>query len=183
MATKLSLILKDDKYSMSRLISLLCIAALAASCTEQIADRLIPTVNWAQREVPVPDSLESGTTYLSIYSQIYSEKEKRTHDLTVTVSIRNTDHDQRIYLTGASLYDSKGEKIKNYLSSPAYIDPMETVEIIIDEKDKSGGTGGNFLFHWQKEASANAPLFEAVMISTVGQQGLSFTTTGVDLTD
>ena len=49
---------------------------------------------------------------------------------------------------------------------------------MIDEVDKEGGTGANFLFEWKLNKKANEPFFEAVMISTSGQQGLSFTTQG-----
>jgi len=60
---------------------------------------------------------------------------------------------------------------------------METAEIIIDERDKTGGTGANFLFDWNKNPDINSPIFEAVMISTYGQQGLSFTTQGVEVSN
>jgi len=55
---------------------------------------------------------------------------------------------------------------------------METVEIVIDEKDQEGGTGANFLFDWSIKPNSHEPYFEGVMISTSGQQGLSFTTEG-----
>ena len=58
---------------------------------------------------------------------------------------------------------------------------METVEIIIDEIDKEGGTGANFLMEWKINQTSNEPLFEGVMISTSGQQGLSFTTHGIKI--
>lgn len=57
--------------------------------------------------------------------------------------------------------------------------PLETVEIVVDETDVEGGTGANFIFEWSKKDSTPEPLFEAVMISTSGQQGLSFTSTGI----
>jgi len=56
---------------------------------------------------------------------------------------------------------------------------MQTIEIVIDEKDKTGGTGANFAFDWLMTKNTNAPYFEGVMITTYGQQGLSFTTQGV----
>ena len=162
-------------------IAIMFIALLTFGCSQQVEEEIISPVKWEDRETVLPDSLESGSTYLSIYSQIYSEKEHRTHDLTVTVSLRNTDHDQPVYLTAVDFYDTHGKLLRSYLSAPVYIEPMETVEVVIDEKDKSGGTGGNFIFDWEKESTATEPLFEAVMISTVGQQGLSFSTVGLRL--
>ena len=58
---------------------------------------------------------------------------------------------------------------------------METLEIIIEEDDTEGGSGANFIFDWAVNNEKNPPLFEAVMISTHGTQGLSFTTRGVQI--
>ncbi|MFN3176951.1 MAG: DUF3124 domain-containing protein [Phaeodactylibacter xiamenensis] len=132
-------------------------------------------------EIPNPDSLASGTTYLSVYSQIYSQTEHRTHDLTATISLRNVNRKDTVYIEEAVYYDTHGTPIRNYFARPIFIAPMETVEIVIDEIDREGGTGANFLFDWRTPLTGNAPLFEAVMISTSGQQGLSFTTQGVRL--
>mgnify|MGYP003503436325 CR=1 FL=1 len=46
------------------------------------------------------------------------------------------------------------------------------------ERDQAGGTGANFLFNWRIHSPENEPLFDGVMISTSGQQGLSFATKG-----
>lgn len=56
---------------------------------------------------------------------------------------------------------------------------METIEIVIDEKDNEGGSGANFIFNWRANAQLTEPLFESVMISTYGQQGISFLTQGI----
>ncbi len=127
------------------------------------------------------DSLQMGKTYLSVYSRIYSISEERMHDLTVTVSLRNTSSDDTIYVLDAKYYDTQGELVRHYFDQPVFLSPMETVEIVIREKDIIGGTGGNFLFSWAEPERASPPLFEAVMISTLGKQGLSFTTQGVEV--
>lgn len=156
---------------------------LLLSCGETEERSSIDPVNWDKRMVnrTVADSLETGSTYLSVYSQIYSQDEHRTHDLTATVSMRNTNRNDTIYLNSADYFDTKGTLIRSYFSKKIYILPMETVEIIIDEEDQDGGTGANFIFDWEVPVEALPPHFEAVMISTYGQQGLSFTTQGVIL--
>ena len=83
-----------------------------------------------------------------------------------------------IYIHHAEYYNTHGELIRSYFEEPIYLSPLETVEIVIDEKDKEGGTGANFIFDWASTSEENEPFFEAVMISTAGQQGLSFTTEG-----
>ena len=125
------------------------------------------------------DSLQRGSTYLSVYSEIYSQTEHIKHPLTATISLRNTSHSDTVFVESADYYDTKGQRIRSYFSRPIYLSPMETVEIVIDQVDETGGSGANFLFQWQVKPGVPEPLFEGVMISTSGQQGLSFTTRGV----
>lgn len=134
--------------------------------------------NWSKREisVPVKDSLEHGKSYLSIYSQIYSSSEHKTHNLTAMVSLRNTSEKDTIYLLKGEYFDTHGTSLRSYFKHPIYLAPLETTEIIIDEMDVEGGTGSNFIFEWKTPLGCPEPLFEGVMNSTVGQQGLSFTT-------
>ncbi len=150
------------------------------SCTEQQRVSSVDPVNWNRRTVdyPLGDSLLSGTTYLSVYSEIYSQTEHRTHHLTATVSMRNVNLADTVYLESATYFDTHGNAIRSYIEGTIFIAPMETVEIVINEMDKEGGTGANFLFEWKIKPASAEPLFEGVMISTSGQQGLSFTTQG-----
>ncbi len=153
------------------------------SCEDEKEVSSINPVNWTKRQVnhPLDSLLVSGNTYLSIYSQIYSQSEHRTHNLTATVSMRNTNLKDTIFLEKADYFDTHGELIRTYFSKTIYIAPMETVEIVIDESDKHGGTGANFVFDWKIPPHTHEPFFEGVMISTSGQQGISFTTQGRNL--
>lgn len=132
-----------------------------------------------QRDVDysLPDSLTKGTSYLSVYSQIYNQTEHKTYNLTATVSIRNVNRTDTVYIDNAEYFNTEGHAIRKYFEKTVYVAPMETIEIVIDEMDKEGGTGANFLFDWRLKPGTNEPLFEAVMISSYGQ-GLSFTTEG-----
>lgn len=138
------------------------------------------TPNWDSKLVySLPnDSLINGSTYLSVYSQIYSLTGHKTHNLTATISLRNTSREDTIYIEKATYYGTKGEHITDYVDHLIFIRPMGTLEIVIDEIDKDGGTGANFVFDWKTKVATSEPLFEAVMISTSGQQGLSFVTQG-----
>ena len=165
---------------MRIIFSFFLIAVLLQSCSNEVKISSIHPVNWDKRTVNygLPDSLNEGTTYLSVYSEIYSQTEQRTHDLTATVSLRNVNREDTVFIDKAEYFDTKGKFIRSYFDKTIYIAPMETVEIIIDENDEAGGTGANFLFEWRVDEGANEPIFEGVMISTYGQQGLSFTTQG-----
>ncbi|MBO0321230.1 DUF3124 domain-containing protein [Muricauda sp. CAU 1633] len=167
---------------MQKLV-LIVLSLFILSCAEKTQKEVssMHPVNWNNRmtTLSASDSLVQGISYLSVYSQIYSETEHRTHNLTGTISMRNTNLRDTIYIRKAEYFDTRGNSIRTYFNKPIYIQPMETVEIVIDEKDQSGGTGANFLFQWSIKPNIHEPYFEGVMISTSGSQGLSFTTKGI----
>ncbi|WP_276166794.1 DUF3124 domain-containing protein [Zobellia alginiliquefaciens] len=161
-------------------LSLLMVSLLFSCIPEEKEISSVNPENWAKRKVSISakDSLEYGKTYLSIYSQIYSISEHKTHNLTAMASLRNTSDKDTIYLTKAEYFDTHGKSVRTYFDHPIYLAPMETTEIIIDEVDIEGGTGSNFLIEWKVPKGCPEPLFEGVMNSTMSQQGLSFTTVG-----
>ncbi len=157
--------------------------SLLLSCERQRDLSSVNPFNWESRRIAIDgrDSIQTGTSYLSVYSSIYSLTEQRTHNLTVTVSIRNTSLADSVFILRADYYNTQGDLIRTYFEEAIYVKPLETVEIVIDEHDEDGGTGANFIFEWAVDRRDDPPLFEAVMISTSGQQGLSFTTQGVEI--
>jgi len=165
---------------MKKIILIIFTALTLISCDNKKEMSSIHQENWENRiiDFKLNDSLTSGSTYLSVYSQIYSQSQHRTQNLTVTVSMRNINLRDTVYVFKATYFDTKGKEIRSYLKKPIFLGPMETVEIVIDEIDKEGGTGANFLFDWKVAKNDNEPFFEGVMISTSGQQGLSFSTQG-----
>jgi hypothetical protein len=169
---------------MKRILYFLLVTMVLTACSSnEESDEMPPEEKWADRiaTISAKDSLIEGTTYLSVYSHIFSISELRRHDLTVTISLRNTSKIERVFIKSAEYFNTDGRLVKSYLEQPIFINPMETAEIMIFEKDIKGGTGGNFIFDWATANKNNKPFFEAVMISTIGQQGLSFSTQGVEL--
>lgn len=166
---------------MKCLIQLVFLLFILQSCESGQEQPTIKQPNWDNRKAEVSnwDNFEQGKTYLPVYSHIYQRYENRTFNLTVTVSIRNTSLSDSIYILKADYFNTNGDNIRQYIKAPIYLKPMETIELVIEEDDKEGGSGANFIFDWAAENPKNIPLFEAVMISTYGQQGLSFVTRGV----
>jgi len=166
-------------------LSILFLLLSLFACEDPMKNQLATvdlTHNWENREINItmPDSLMTkGSTYLPVYSEIYQQNKNFTFNLTTTVSIRNISLNDTIYIYKADYYDTYGTRIRQYLDHPVYVQPMETIEIVVDEEDEGGGSGANFVFNWGTKKNKLEPLFEAVMISTAGQQGLSFTTRGV----
>ncbi len=164
-----------------QLLFILIIASMLGCGENEKEISSINPVNWKKRSIELnpADSLVRGSSYLSVYSEIYSVTEERTHSLTVTVSIRNLSSTDSIFISRSDYYDTHGGLIRTYFDYPVFVRPLETIEIVIDEADAVGGTGGNFVFEWATKPGTHEPFFEAVMISTSGQQGISFTTRGI----
>lgn len=151
---------------------------ILSSCKKPAEIISIDTENWSQRRIDISsiDSLMYGKSYLSVYSQIYSFSHKQKFNLTGMISLRNTSDVDTVYLLKAVYFDTDGKLIRTYFDKPVFLAPMETTEIIINQTDIEGGTGSNFLFDWKTPMGCPEPIFEGVMSSMQGTQGLAFTT-------
>jgi hypothetical protein len=171
---------------MRNTIKILILSLIISSCSaKETEKRPVELADWKSNQTDIEnfEDFVHGKTYLPVYSHIYHIHEHRTFDLTITVSIRNVSLTDTVYILKADYYNTIGENIRQYIRKPIFIKPLETLEIIIEEQDTEGGSGANFIFDWAKTKDKNPPLFEAVMISTYGQQGLSFTTRGVPVSE
>jgi len=129
--------------------------------------------------VNLDSNYETYTTYLPVYSQIYIESIHRKHPLTTTVSIRNVNLKDTVFIHASHFYNTEGKLIRNYIDSTIYVKPLETLEIVLNEKDVEGGSGANFIFEWSKKNNSELLFFQSVMVTTSGQQGIAFTTEGL----
>ncbi len=121
------------------------------------------------------------TIYVPIYSDIYSQSRDQRFLLTATLSIRNTSMHDSIYLKAIDYYDTSGDLVRKYTENTLFLKPLESIDYVVDEEDKSGGAGANFIIIWGAKNDKIKPIFEAVMISTRGQQGISFVSEGVSI--
>jgi hypothetical protein len=124
------------------------------------------------------DAVEGETVYVPVYSHIYQQNRSRTFNLTATLSIRNTDLNTSITIKKVYYYDSEGNLVHKYLDNPQTIDPLSSTSFVVEEEDLRGGVGANFLILWEAKQNVNQPVFEAVMISTAQNQGVSFVSVG-----
>ncbi len=165
-------------------LPLLFLGLALGSCVDKSVNlNAVGTDKFAANQIDaMPDSLSlNDTVYVSVYSDIYSETKSTRFNLTATLSLRNTSLRHSIYISDVDYYDSSGKKSKTYLDKPIELLPLQTVEYVIEEVDETGGTGANFIICWgAKDINVN-PLFESIMISTQGQQGISFTSRGVSI--
>ncbi len=98
--------------------------------------------------------------------------------MTVTLSIRNIDPNHEIEISRVDYYETQGHHLRKFIESPVTLSPLESLRYVIPEKDKSGGSGANFIVEWKSARPVNPPIVESIMIGTQTQQGISFTSRG-----
>ncbi|HEY9638977.1 MAG TPA: DUF3124 domain-containing protein, partial [Coleofasciculaceae cyanobacterium] len=118
------------------------------------------------------------TLYVPIYSHIYTWEQSRILNLTATLSIRNTDLTHRIIVTAIDYYNSSGKRVRKYLEQPGELQPLAAASFVVNQEDTSGGSGAAFIVEWVAATEVSAPVIEAVMINTSGNQGISFVSPG-----
>lgn len=121
------------------------------------------------------------TIYIPIYSEIHMEHDTRKLRLTVTLSIRNTSQKDTIYLESINQYNAKGKVVQQYLDETMFLSPMQSTNYVIEEDESEMEVEGSFIINWGAKNTHVMPLFQAVMISAHGPQGISFVTEGVSL--
>lgn len=124
------------------------------------------------------DITSGQTIYVPAYSEVHFASPDRTIELAVTLSIHNTDFTHSIILTSVRYYNTHGELVREYLSQPQRLGPMASTDFFVDAGEQTGGVGTNFIVEWVAEEPVYEPVVEALMLSTMGTQGLSFSSPG-----
>jgi hypothetical protein len=125
-----------------------------------------------------PRSIAGELVYVPIFSSAMHQSGNREYLLTATLRIHNIDLTESIALSAVSYFDTEGKLVREFLEESVVLPPLSTRQFVVPDKDRSGGTGANFLVKWEAEMRVSRPIIEALMISTSGQQGISFTTQG-----
>jgi hypothetical protein len=144
-----------------------------------IASGLVPGTALAQR------ALSNGQhLYLPIYSVIqYGDRDRsgsaRELPVSSLVSIHNTDLDKPIRLVAARYYATDGKFLRDFVSSPRVLKPMETVELLVERRDVVGGSGANFVIQWDAASPVSPPLVQALHVEVQTNRAIVFTTDAV----
>lgn len=132
----------------------------------------------SEKREPQPRASKGQLVYTPAYSHIYIGDRERPFLLTVTLAVRNTSLSEPISVTGVEYYDSEGQLLKQYLTTPTEIKKLGSARFTVPESDKAGGSGAVFLVSWKSSKPVTPPIVESVMVGTSGQQGVSFTSRG-----
>ena len=124
------------------------------------------------------EAVVSQTVYVPAYSHIFFQDEDREIDLATTLSVRNTDPENPITITSIRYHDSGGQLVRQYGERALTLPPLASRAYVVEEQDRTGGVGANFIVEWGAATEVSPPVIEAVMISTAQSQGISFVSRG-----
>jgi hypothetical protein len=116
--------------------------------------------------------------YVPIYSSIHYTDNKQTLELAATLSIHNVNPERGITLVRADYYDTTGKLLKRYVDKPIALGPLATRNLVIEQADRTGGSGANFLVEWTAGEEVVSPIVEALMVNASSNLGISFLSPG-----
>lgn len=130
-----------------------------------------------------PSKILAQEVYLPLYSSIFVGDRDMVFNMSENISIRNVDRETAIVLETVDYFDTQGRLLRSLIDSPRSIPPFSSTHFHIRESEDAGSTGAKLLVRWRAEKGVNPPLVEAIMVSTRSQQGISFTTRGIVLSE
>jgi hypothetical protein len=147
-----------------------------------VAICLITLVAGRGLAVELPPATQGQTVYVPVYSEVLHGNADRkgnaeTWLLSATLSIRNTDPANALTVRSIGYYDTDGKLIREYPSGKQ-LAPLGTMEVFVELKDQSGGSGANFLVVWDAIKPINAPIIETIHTYFFGTRSVVFTSPG-----
>ncbi len=136
-----------------------------------------------QVEQPINNSkMEyNDIVYVPIYSDIYVNQFKQKQLLAATLSIRNSSSTDSLFISEITYYNTKGIKVRDFISKPIGLAPMASINYVIEKDDDTGGHGANFIVHLSSRNPALKPIIQAVMIGEIGNNAFAFLTDGYSI--
>ncbi len=166
---------------MHRLLALAAMAALLGCQPQPPRDPLFHPAGQSalgSTTLTASDLAVTGETYVPVYSNIYWGQSTSVTELSATVSVRNADRERPLVLTHVDYFDSRGKLIRQYLDQPKELEPMGTVEWVIEVHDTEGGSGANFVVGWGAPGPIARPVMEAIMLGQISSFSISFVSQG-----
>lgn len=167
---------------MRWIYAVVCLAVLMSGCRDKPVERIAETIEEAGHFHPVKASIEEmtkrHTVYVPAYSHIYTTTD--SHEVMgITLSIRNTDPEKRLLIEKIVYYNTEGKIVETFLSEPHVLDPMGTIDFVVNLVDMRGGSGANFIVEWAGQSELSEPVIQAVMVNVNGPKAFAFATDGV----
>ena len=129
---------------------------------------------YAAADVSVRSLPVHQAVYVPVYSHIYYDG-GRPYLLEAMLSVRNVDPKRSVYVSAVEYYDTNGKLSKRFIDRLIKLDPLQTIEFLVERHDVTGGSGANFIVEWHAGTKdTHAPLIEAVMVGRSGTNAISF---------
>lgn len=144
--------------------------------TEQTT--FVPPINVTDLNI-----VSGQVVFVPAYSEIAWVNAATTIELTATLAIHNTDPNNAIIIRSVRYYDTNGNLVKDFVTSPVSLSPLATTGFVVAAGEAGGGWGTNFLVAWGAETAVYEPVIEAVMVSRQGNEGISFISEGRVVTE
>lgn len=128
----------------------------------------------------LPEMEIDESVYVPAYSDLYYESQEKKTFFTVILSLRNISFTDTLYFTHIDYYSSHGKLLRQYIDQVLVLRPMESMEYIVEESEKEGGTGANFVVRYTANANLkNHPFIESIMMGNLDNYRFAFTSPGV----
>jgi hypothetical protein len=156
-----------------------CAAALSA-CDSPVATQAQSTAapTLSREEVADLNIVTGQLVFVPAYSEVAQSTANQRLEMTVTLAIHNSDLNESIIINSVRYYDTNGTLIRDFVESPVSLAPMATTGFIIGAREPDGGWGANFLVEWGAPTAVYEPVIEALMVSGLGTDGVSFISPG-----
>lgn len=119
--------------------------------------------------------------YVPIYSDIYIDAQTQKNLLAATLSIRNTNFKDSLYLFKIDYYNTEGSLVRKYIDRPISLPPMATLNYVVEKEDDTGGAGANFIIELSANSVDVKPLIQAIMVESSGNKAFAFSTDGYSI--
>ena len=114
--------------------------------------------DYAAADVSVRSLPVHQAAYVPVYSHIYYDG-GRPYLLETTLSVRNVDPKRPVYVSAVEYYDTNGKLSKKQVDRLIKLDPLQTIEFLVERHDVAGGSGANFIVEWHAgSGETHAPL-------------------------
>jgi len=140
---------------------------------------LLPGTAMAQRALTNGQHLYLPIYAFIRYGDLDSSGVARQLPVSALVSIHNTDLDKPLKVLVARYYSTEGKFLRNFLSAPRILRPMETLEFLVERRDEVGGSGANFVIQWEAAVPVSPPLVQALHVELQTNRAIVFTTDAV----
>ena len=128
----------------------------------------------------LPEMEINENVYVPAYSDLYYESHEKKTFFTVILSLRNISFTDTLYFTHIDYYSSHGKLLRQYIDQVLVLKPMESMEYIVEEAEKEGGTGANFVVSYSAKSNLkNHPFIESIMMGNLDNYRFAFTSPGV----